>query len=335
MTDELVAAVDVGGTSMKGTLMSRSGPVRPVESRSTRGLDVQDSLVQAVLEFADDLVVAGCEGWGRDAVRGVGLSVAGLVDEERGVAVSSMILGWREVPFTRLVGRRTGLPVGFGHDVRAAGRAEGVLGAARGHSEYLFVSLGTGVGSSMVLGGEAYVGANAVGGELAHFAVEPEGPPCRCGKFGCLEMVASAEAVARRYGELGGFAAEISARDVVERVRRDDPAARGVWTRAVVALGKAIATYIEFLDPSLVVVGGGMADAGATLFDPLGEYVRRNVSRPETAAPVVPGDLGAMAGIHGAALLAWERVDGSLERVGPGPRPVGAAASRAYDGEEP
>lgn len=301
----VVAAIDVGGTSMKGALCTAGGELSGLERRGTQGFGARADLVAAIADFAADLVAAGRAGGA--TVAAVGLAVPGVVDAARGVGVSSMILGWREVPFVELLGARTGLPVGFGHDVQTAAYAEGVRGAARGHAHYLYLSLGTGVGSAMIFGGTVYLGANGLGGEMAHFVVEPEGPPCRCGKFGCLEMVASAEAVGRRYAELHPGGGSFTARDVVARMEAGDAAARGVWGRAVTALGRAVATYVEILEPQLVVVGGGMSEAGAALFDPFSALVRAGVSRPEQA-PVVPAGLGDLAGLHGAALLAWQRV---------------------------
>ncbi len=307
MSDDVVVALDVGGTSMKAALCTRDGRVSHLERRGTQGFGERADLVDAVVACAADLVEIGRATHG--AVTAVGLAVAGVVDVTRGVAVSSMMLGWRQVPFVELLSRRTGLPVGFGHDVQTAAYAEGVRGAARGCRDYLYLSLGTGVGSTMVFDGGIYLGATGLGGELAHVVVEPEGPPCRCGKFGCLEMVASAEAVGRRYREVHPGGGDFSARDVVDRVRDGEPAARGVWNRAVVALGRAVATYVEVLEPERVVVGGGMSEAGADLFDPLNALVAAGVSR-SLVAPVVPADLGALAGIHGAALRAWECADG-------------------------
>jgi glucokinase len=304
MSHDVVVALDVGGTSMKGALCTRDGHVTHLERRGTQGFGDHADLVEAVVACAADLVEIGQATYG--SVVAVGLTVAGVVDVTRGVAVSSMMLGWRQVPFVALLSRRTGLPVGFGHDVQTAAYAEGIRGAARGCRDYLYLSLGTGVGSTMVFDSDIYLGATGLGGELAHFVVEPEGPPCRCGKFGCLEMVASADAVGRRYQELHPGGGYFSAQDVVDRVRAGEPAARGVWNRAVVALGRAIATYVEILEPERVVVGGGMSAAGADLFDPLNALVATGVSRLRVA-PVIPAGLGALAGIHGAALRAWER----------------------------
>ena len=306
MTTTVVAAIDVGGTSMKGALCTRAGDLSGLEQRDTRGFDRRSDLIAAIVGFAVDLTARGRAAGG--TVVAVGLAVPGVVDAVRGIGISSMILGWREVPFVHLLTQRTGLPVGFGHDVQVAAHAEGQRGAARGCQHYLYLSLGTGVGSAMIFDGRIYLGTTGLGGEMAHFMVEPEGPPCRCGKFGCLEMVASADAVSRRYAELHPGGGSFSAHDVLTRMQGGDAAARGVWTRAVTALSRAIAAYVEILEPEVVVVGGGMSAAGSPLFDPLSALMRTGVSRPDPA-PVVPAGLGPLAGLHGAALRAWEQID--------------------------
>jgi len=304
MTATVVAAIDVGGTSMKGALCTQDGELSAFEQRDTRRADARADVVADIVDFAADLTAVGrAEGL---IVAAVGLAVPGVVDRARGIGVSSMILGWRAVPFVDLLAARTGLPIGFGHDVQSAAYAEGQRGAARGRRHYLYLSLGTGVGSAMIFDGQIYLGAGGLGGEMAHIVVEPEGPPCRCGKFGCLEMVASAEAVGRRYAELHPGGGSYSARDVVTRLQAGDAAARGVWGRAVAALGRAVATYVEILEPEMVVVGGGMSLAGPALFDPLSALMRAGVSR-SAPPPIVPAGLGSLAGLHGAALCAWEQ----------------------------
>jgi len=306
MTTTVVAAIDVGGTSMKGALCTRAGDLSDLERRDTRAFGARSDLIAAIIGFAADLVEIGRAAG--TTVGAVGLAVPGVVDATRGVGISSMILGWRDIPFVDLLTARIGLPVGFGHDVQVAAHAEGRRGAAQGRRHYLYLSLGTGVGSAMIVDGRMYLGATGLGGEMAHVVVEPEGPPCRCGKFGCLEMVASAQAVGRRYAELHPGNGSFSAHDVLTRMLGGDTAARGVWARAVAALGRAVATYVEILEPEVVVVGGGMSAAGGALFDPLSALVHAGVSRPDPV-PVVPAGLGPLAGLHGAALRAWERAD--------------------------
>lgn len=309
----VVAALDVGGTEIKGAVVTRAGELLHLERRATPRHEGQAHLVAAILAFAGDLVKTGQATHGPTAVAGVGLAVAGLVDEARGIATSSLILGWRDVPFVELLTQQVGLPVGFGHDVRVAAKAEQQMGAAQGCCDYLYLTLGTGVGSAFVLGGAPYLGARGRGGEVAHLVVEPEGPLCRCGKRGCLEMVASADAIARRYGDLAADGTPVTAHEVAERVAAGEPAATGVWNRAVAGLGQAIASYVETMDPERVVIGGGLTAAGPVLFDPLVACVTEGV-RWGVLPPIVPAHLGPLAGVHGAACQAWEACDARAAR---------------------
>ncbi len=310
---EVVVALDVGGTDIKGAVATRAGELLHLERRATPRHEGQAHLVAAILACARDLVEAGSATYGPRAVAGVGLAVAGLVDEARGIATSSLILGWRDVPFVELLTQQLGLPVGFGHDVRVAAKAEQQMGAAKGCRDYLYLSLGTGVGSAFVLGGTPYLGARGRGGEVAHLVVEPDGPPCRCGKRGCLEMVASADAIAQRYGDLAADRIPVTAHEVAERVADGEPAATAVWNRAIAGLGQAIASYVETMDPERVVIGGGLTAAGPVLFDPLVTYVADRV-RWGVLPSIVPAHLGPLAGVHGAACAAWEASDARADR---------------------
>lgn len=309
---EVVVAVDVGGTSIQGALVDTGGVATGIRTQSTREFATRGTLPDAIVGFAREMVELGRRHPGGLKVRAVGVVVPGLVDERRGVALSSMMLGWRDVPFVRLLKEEIRLPVGFGHDVRSAARAEGAYGAARGNTDFLYLSVGTGVGSCFVVDGRSLTGSHGLGGELAHLNVEPHGPPCRCGKYGCLEVVASARAVADRYSELAPRPAVpkqesgVTAERVAGRVRAGDPLATSVWRRAVGALGFAIATYIELLDPEMVVVGGGLVEAGELLLDPLRREAYRGVSERSEIPSVVGAGHGSLAGLHGAAILARE-----------------------------
>lgn len=325
----LVVALDVGGTRIKGALAGAAGELGPVAVRPTGREEGPAAALERVLAFARDLVAEAEAAWGPGAVAGVGVAVPGLVDEGAGVVRAAANLGWQQVPLRDLLADHLGLPVALAHDVRAAALAEGRLGAARGCRDYLFVSLGTGIGAAVVLGGVAYTGAHGSGGEFGHMAVNPAGPRCACGQVGCLEAVAAAPALVRRYRELaaggaaptgGGGAAgaagvaasgdaphELDARTVVERAAAGDPAARQAWAEAVGALAQALASYVALLDPERVVIGGGMAAAGHRLLAPLRQALAERL-RLFPVPDLVPAALGDAAGCHGAALRAWERL---------------------------
>ncbi|MFE0148303.1 ROK family protein [Nonomuraea sp. NPDC059007] len=297
-----VVALDVGGTSMKGGLVSESGVVLLTERRPTPREEGPDAAVTAIRDFISHLAASG------DGIpSGVGLAVPGLVSENS--AVYSANIGWRDVPaadFTAL-----DVPVRLGHDVQTGGLAENVLGAGQGVDDFLFLPIGTGIAGALILRGEPYGGSSGWGGEIGHIPVFPDGEQCACGQFGCLETYASAASVGRRYSQRAGLSG-VKAEEVVAS---DDPLAVEVWDEAVEALSLALATYTLLLDPSMIVLGGGLAEAGPALFDPVcTRLVKRLAFRD--APPLVPAALGVDAGMLGASLLGW-RAAGRPD-LGPG-----------------
>lgn len=286
-----VVALDVGGTAMKGALVTAAGTsyLRWPTPRAAG----PDAVVAAVLAAVDDLVLhAG-------AAAAVGLVVPGLVDDTNGIAIDSENIGWRDVPFRDLVRRRTGLPVGFGHDVRAGGVAERAQGAAGGVDDVLFMPIGTGIAGAMFVGGRLVPDRYA--GEIGHIDVGVD-VDCLCGARGCLEAVASGAAIARRYQWAGG--AEVAgSREVLHRRQAGDPIAVRVWDDAIAALARALATYVSLLAPRRIVIGGGLAQAGPALFDPLRKRLHELLVW-QREPDLVPAVLGDNAACLGAAILA-------------------------------
>lgn len=301
MEGDTVVAVDVGGTGMKGALVDSSGTAVLTARRATPAQAGADAVVEALAHFAAALVA---EGQSRRAeVRAVGIAVPGIVDDHRGVAVFSANLGWRELPLRQLLASRLELPVVLVQDVRAGGLAEVRRGAARGAPDAVFIPVGTGVAAAILAGGQLVTGAGYAG-ELGHVVVDPAGAVCRCGSRGCLETVASASAVARRYSERTQRRV-VDAAEVARRVSLGDADARAVWHEAVDALAGALATVTTLLAPEVIVVGGGLAESGELLLGPLRTGLNARLTfqrRPQ----VVRAELGDNAGCLGAALLALE-----------------------------
>ncbi|MEV0583691.1 ROK family protein [Nonomuraea sp. NPDC050310] len=286
-----VVALDVGGTSMKGGLVDETGVVLLTERRPTPRGEGGHAAVEAIRTFVSDLAASG-----DGTPSGVGVAVPGLVSP--GTAHYSANIGWRDVPATAFTA--LDLPVILGHDVQTGGLAESVLGAGRGVSDFLFLPIGTGIAGAMILRGAPYGGASGWGGEIGHIPVFPDGEQCACGQFGCLEQYASASAVGRRYSQRSGLP-DVRAEQVVAS---DDPLAIEVWDEAVEALSLALATYTLLLDPSVIVLGGGLAEAGPALFDPVRTRLVKRLAFRD-APPLVPAALGVDAGMLGAALLGW------------------------------
>jgi glucokinase len=318
------AAVDVGGTTIKSALITDTGDVLiqpPVATGA--GQDALDN-VEGVLRR----LIAAAAGRGAE-VESAGLAVPGLVDPAGGTVRYAANLGWTDLPLRRRLNSEFHLRVGVENDARAgaaahlavhaathpagprtgptatgAGGAAREAGGARPRS-FVFIPIGTGVSAGVVLDGVVLAGATGAGGEFGHVPVLPGGEVCGCGARGCLEAYASGAGVARRYQVSSGDTRQVSAADVVSRLGSDVHADE-VWSQAVRALALGLAGLTALLDPQRVVLGGGVAHAGARLLDPL----RRDLQAllPWRPAPeVLLSPFGDRATLVGAAALAIGR----------------------------
>ncbi|WP_343994481.1 ROK family protein, partial [Terrabacter terrae] len=237
-------------------------------------------------------------------VMAVGLVVPGLVDDVSGIGVWSANLGWNDLDLRGSVAAHVDVPVAVGHDVRAGLLAEHRLGAARDADNVLFVPLGTGLASAMLSRGRLVTGSSWTG-EIGHVVVVPDGPLCGCGERGCLEAVASAGAIGRRWSEATGITGD--AEEVARRAEAGEPEAGRVWQEAVDALAAVVAPIVAAAGTELVLVGGGLARAGDTLFEPLRAALRARLGRRADVA-VEAAALGDRAGSLGAATIALDLV---------------------------
>jgi glucokinase len=294
-TSSAVLAVDLGGTAMKGVVADGTG--RELASRTvpTPEQDVVVALTQLLGDLSELAADAGV------TPVGAGVVTPGSVDEERGLVRYASNLRWRDVPLRDLLADALDLPVAVGHDVRAAGLAEQLLGAGRGSTSFVLVPIGTGVAAAIVNDGELVVGFTGAAGEFGHIPLVPNGEQCPCGQRGCLEAYASAGALTRRYAALAGRAR--TAEEIVGSLG-SDPVADRLWDEAVDVLAQGLNVLTILLDPQLIVLGGGLSRAGATLLEPLTARMEAGLAwrdRPQ----VVLSELGDRAGRVGAAILAF------------------------------
>jgi glucokinase len=291
--DDLVLAVDVGGTTIKAELVDRMGTVVLSEQRPTpQGHRARD----AVAEVGHTLLAKRPD----TPVVGAGVVVPGLVDREAGIATYSANIGWRDLELVRSLGAQWRLPVRIANDVASGGVAEYRLGAGAGTEDLVFVPIGTGIAASIVSGGHLVTGHRGETAEIGHLAVRT-GVRCACGRDGCLEAIASAAAIGRRYAALSGNHVT-GAHDVAARLSTD-ALARQVWQDAVEALADGLGILSLVVGPALVVIGGGLSQAGEALLDPLRAALRQRsaVVHPPDVTVSALGDRG---GVIGAALLA-------------------------------
>ena len=296
----LVIGLDVGGTKISSGLLDRDGNVLRRSELVSPGSSEEDVL--AALDGAVEALLG-------DEIQAIGFGIPANL--ERG---TSRILLATNLPFDDfdLVGHaseRFGLPVGVENDANAAALAEWKLGAGRGATTLVMLTLGTGVGGGFVLDNRLYRGWAEVG----HIVVQADGPPCQgtCHGRGHLETLASGSAADRAAVELYG--ADVDGRVLVERAWEGDQDARARLSAMGGFLGAAIGSLANLFDPDLVVVGGGFGEAaGALLLGPAQERARREAKSPaDVSLRVVPGELGADAGLVGAGLVAFEALDGA------------------------
>lgn len=312
MSDPLTIGVDVGGTKTAALRVSGDGEIL---DRSTLPTEADDPA--ASLAAVGDAIENVMDG----SVTAIGVGAAGLVDARSGTIVFSPNFAWRHVPIGARLSERFGLPVTVDNDATAGAWAEAGLGASRGADESLFVAVGTGIGGGIVTGGRLLRGAHGFAGEIGHVIVEPGGPACGCGNRGCWEQVASGQALERdgvlaiaedpgsAFAELaGGDAAKVTGELVAAAARDGDPAATRIVREVGRRLGEGIAGLVNVLDPALVVVGGGVAEIGDQVLDPLREAYHASVEgrRDRPDVPIVPAALGNDASAIGAAMIARE-----------------------------
>ena len=300
---EAVIAVDVGGTDTKAALFDEAGRMLGLSRTPTprRG----DGTALAVVHRVEELRQQFAADFPGIHPRAVGLLVPGVVDDDAGIGVLSTNLHWSNVPFAQLTEEHIHLPTTFSHDVRAAGEAEFRLGAARPFRTVVVLVIGTGIAGSLFIDSRAHTGGGYAG-EIGHSIVDPAGPLCGCGARGCLETIASAGAIVRRYEQRTGTTVT-GAREVLARADAGDAAATAIWSEALDALALSIAQLAAILAPEAVVIGGGLAQAGDRLFVPLRERVNALLSfhrRPR----IVPASIGENAGLLGGALRARDLV---------------------------
>jgi glucokinase len=254
----------------------------------------------------------------------VGLGIPCTIDRGRGVAVSAVNLQLANVPIRDLMSERLGLPVVLDNDANVAILAEHRHGAARGAENAVMLTVGTGIGGGLVIGGEVYRGSTGAGAELGHVVIEADGPPCQgnCPNHGCVEVMASGTAIAREglaaaerqpdsaLGRALAGGVELDGKEVTAAALAGDPIAIRVLEGVGSRLGVALASLANIFDPDVIVIGGGVIAAGDLLVAPARAELAERALPPMNQAPVVAAALGADAGMIGAAALAMVELEG-------------------------
>ena len=316
MSVEQAIGVDLGGTKMLMGVLDRDSKVL-WESREASTGQTEDELVELLVREIDEARRA-CP-----KAAAIGLGIPATIDRRRGVAVSAVNLPIADLPIRDLVSERTGLPVFVDNDANVAALAEHLLGAARGAENAVMLTIGTGIGGGLILGGEVYRGSTGAGAELGHTVIDLDGPRCQgnCPGRGCVETMASGTAIGREgreaakrnpdsaIGRLLAEGEEIDGRVITETALAGDATSIAVFDLVGSHLGAALASFANIFDPDTIVVGGGVMAAGDLLLEPARRELRARALPPMNETPVVEAEMGPDAGMIGAAAMARIELD--------------------------
>jgi glucokinase len=307
--------VDMGGTKLLAGAVDSGLSVHYRVQRSMSRLD-QSFLLDVVVEAVEE-----ARGGAGGEVSAVGFGIPSLIDQRTGKAVIAINLPLKDIMFADVMAERVGLPVFVDNDANLAALAEHRAGAARGCSEAVVLTIGTGIGGGLILRGQPYRGAIGAGAELGHTVIDLNGPPCQgnCPNHGCLESLASGTALAREalriarerpdsgLGRALANGRELEGPLVAELAHDGDVAAIDAIELIGSRLGVAIASFVNIFNPEVVVIGGGVVGAGELLLSAArSEMLRRALPPSRDIVEIVPAAFGVEAGMIGAAALAFD-----------------------------
>jgi glucokinase len=314
MSKKYKIGVDVGGTNVKVALVDKSGSIVYSDTVPTRAEMGYEYTIQNIITAIQNLMKESKTA--KESIEGIGFGFPGQIDCDNGIVrLAPNIPGWVDIPIADIVSQEFGIPVKVDNDVRCAALAELNFGAGKGTQNLICITVGTGIGSGLIINGKLVRGASNAAGEIGHIKLQMEnGPICGCGDRGCLEAFASGPAIvamaeeyirggkSTKYRELAN--PDITPYIVAEAAKQGDVVARQIFETIGTYIGIGLSSVVNLLNPEKIVIGGGVADAGDLLFVPIKETLKKRAMPIQgDAVEVVHAELGNTAGVIGASLL--------------------------------
>jgi len=316
--DNPTLAIDLGGSKIIIALVSPRGEIIAKEYIATLAEEGPEAVMQRM--FAAQSCLVDKAGQQCSSVAALAIAAAGAIDSEEGVVTASPNLpGWYNVRLRDIAEERTGLKTLLINDANAAAWGEYCFGAGRGVANLICIIVGTGIGGGIIINGELYTGASGSAGEIGHMTIDINGPRCNCGNVGCLEVLASGEAMAkearRRIAQgarsilvelVEGEPQNITFQLVSTAARRGDDLAAEIVSHAAAYLGIGVVNLVNIFNPEMIIIGGGMAQTRDMLLDPIRQAVAgRAFQSPGRMVRIIPSELEDNAGILGAAAFSF------------------------------
>jgi len=324
-----IIGVDLGGTNIVvGALTDDGANDFANHSEPTRSDQGADAVVDRIVRMIEATLkeTMAETGASREDFLGVGVGAPGPLDREKGLVITTPNLGWQNFPLRDVIAGRVGLSVTLDNDANCATLGEWWLGAAKGGRNVVGMTIGTGIGGGLILDGRLYHGSSDVAGEIGHTTIDVTGRRCKCGNYGCLEAYASGPSIAERareqlagdhdslmYTLVEGEMERLTAAVVYDAAKRGDETALDVVRETARFLGAGIANLLNVFNPDVVVIAGGVTQAGDTLFNPLRREVRKRAfAAAVNACRIVPGSLPGTAGVVGAVATFKQQAMGAV-----------------------
>ena len=317
-----IVGIDLGGMSAKGALLSYEGEILCCEKIKTNAKDGFEQTVENLANLAKTLVKKGSAELSE--VVAIGVGAPGVVDSTRGEVLRWSNFDWNNVPLAKRLSEKTGKPVYIANDANVAALGEAKFGATAQYQSSILLTIGTGIGGGMVFDGKLIEGFRSAGAELGHITIREGGLPCACGRCGCYEKYASATALIQQtrhamvedlHSEMWTIAEgkieNVDGRTAFIAARKGDKTAKKVIEQFVGYLSEGIADFVNILRPEAIVLGGGIANEGEMLFEPLRKAVdeRSYIEMDIVPLKIVGATLGNQAGIYGAYCIAKDGIE--------------------------
>lgn len=311
MDRNYVIGIDLGGTKISGALADLDGKVLSQHTMSTNASEGEQAVLGRMINVIEKVMELA--GKGAEDVKAIGIGSPGPLDARKGVILTTPNLPFRNFQLVKPIADKFNIPTYLDNDANVAAIGEYMLGAGKGTTNMVYMTVSTGIGGGAMLDGKIYRGSTSNALEIGHTTVLPDGPRCNCGNYGCIEAIASGTAIARQAREAIEKGLETSLKnyenitsyEVFKEYQNGDKVAKDILDSSFNYLGIAVANTITSFDPEMVVIGGGVSQMGAVLFDKVQEVVNKRCFKAMSEfCKIVPAALGTDAGVMGAVALA-------------------------------
>ncbi len=312
--------IDLGGMSAKAGLMDSEGIIHCMNRVETNPKDAPETTIAHVAALARELISE--YDLTAEDIAAVGIGSPGVIDSAKGVVVRWTNFAWDKVKLAAIMKAELGVPVFVTNDANAAALGEAKYGSGKEYEDSVMITLGTGIGGGIVIGGKLFEGFKSAGAELGHTVIRKGGIKCTCGRRGCFECYASATALKRetrnamkkhpesRLWDDVDSLDDVSGKTAFIAARQGDKVAMRIVREYIKSLGEGIVNIVNLLRPEVVMIGGGISNEGDNLILPVKRFVYRNIYASRRYAPlqIVKATLGNDAGVYGAAAYAMARI---------------------------